>query len=107
MAGRWNSVNTLGYTAPGDDKQIRVNFSGYLEKTSDGRLRKSSYSYISFSEILLGDGNSKVLSGGKITERDWGATHLDEKQMSDTRLADAAIEALATLIADKFHEDDQ
>lgn len=69
VAGRWNSVNTLGYTAPGDDKQIRVNFSGYLEKTSDGRLRKSSYSYISFSEILLGDGNSKVLSGGKITEK--------------------------------------
>ncbi len=31
---------------------------------------------------------------GKLTERDWGATHLDEKEMSDKRLADAAIEAL-------------
>ncbi|QDU89125.1 Choline-sulfatase [Pirellulimonas nuda] len=33
-------------------------------------------------------------AGGKLTERDWGATHLDENEMSDKRLADAAIEAL-------------
>ena len=33
-------------------------------------------------------------ASGKITERDWGATHLDEREMSDTRLADAAIAAL-------------
>ena len=33
-------------------------------------------------------------AGGKLTERDWGATHLDEDQMSDKRLADAAIEAI-------------
>lgn len=32
-------------------------------------------------------------SGG-ITERDWGATHLDEDQMSDKLLADATIDAL-------------
>ncbi|MEL6898248.1 MAG: sulfatase, partial [Planctomycetota bacterium] len=32
--------------------------------------------------------------GGKITERDWGATHLNEADMSDTRIADAAITAL-------------
>ncbi|MEW4486498.1 sulfatase [Thalassoglobus sp. JC818] len=34
-------------------------------------------------------------AGGKLTERDWGATHLDEDEMSDKRLADAAIEALS------------
>ncbi|MEO0475330.1 MAG: sulfatase [Planctomycetota bacterium] len=28
---------------------------------------------------------------GKPTERDWGPTHLDEAEMSDTRLADAAV----------------
>ncbi|MEM6688085.1 MAG: sulfatase [Planctomycetota bacterium] len=33
-------------------------------------------------------------ASGKLTERDWGATHLDESEMSDKRLADAAIEAL-------------
>lgn len=33
-------------------------------------------------------------AGGKVTERDWGATHLDENEMSDKRLADAAIEAV-------------
>jgi arylsulfatase A-like enzyme len=33
-------------------------------------------------------------AGGKLTERDWGATHLDENEMSDKRLADAAIKAL-------------
>ena len=33
-------------------------------------------------------------AGGKLTERDWGATHLSEDAMSDKRLADAAIEAL-------------
>lgn len=32
--------------------------------------------------------------GGRVTERDWGATHLAEDQMSDKRLADAAIEAI-------------
>ena len=32
--------------------------------------------------------------GGKVTERDWGATHLDENEMSDTRLADATIKAI-------------
>lgn len=31
---------------------------------------------------------------GKLTERDWGPTHLNESEMSDKRLADAAIEAL-------------
>ncbi|MEM1305299.1 MAG: sulfatase, partial [Planctomycetota bacterium] len=31
---------------------------------------------------------------GKLTERDWGATHLDESEMSDPRLADAAINAI-------------
>ena len=33
-------------------------------------------------------------ASGKITERDWGPTHLEEDQMSDKRLADAAIEAI-------------
>ena len=33
-------------------------------------------------------------AGGKLTERDWGATHLEESEMSDSKLADAAIEAL-------------
>ncbi len=33
-------------------------------------------------------------ANGKITERDWGATHLDEEMMSDKRLAAAAIEAI-------------
>ena len=33
-------------------------------------------------------------AGGKLTERDWGATHLDEDEMSDKRLADSAIDAL-------------
>lgn len=33
-------------------------------------------------------------ASGKLTERDWGATHLDENEMSDKRLADAAIVAL-------------
>lgn len=33
-------------------------------------------------------------AGGKLTERDWGPTHLDENEMSDKRLADAAIKAL-------------
>ncbi len=33
-------------------------------------------------------------AGGRLTERDWGATHLDEEEMSDKKLADAAIEAL-------------
>lgn len=33
-------------------------------------------------------------TSGKITERDWGATHLDENEMSDKRLADAAVEAI-------------
>ena len=33
-------------------------------------------------------------AGGKLTERDWGATHLDENEMSDKRLADAAINSL-------------
>ncbi|KAA5546319.1 sulfatase [Roseiconus nitratireducens] len=33
-------------------------------------------------------------AGGNLTERDWGATHLDENAMSDKRLADAAIESL-------------
>lgn len=33
-------------------------------------------------------------AGGKVTERDWGATHLDESDMSDKRLADAAIRAI-------------
>ena len=33
-------------------------------------------------------------ASGKVTERDWGATHLDESEMSDTRLADAAVEAI-------------
>ncbi|MEM8910934.1 MAG: sulfatase [Planctomycetota bacterium] len=33
-------------------------------------------------------------ASGKLTERDWGATHLDENEMSDPRLADAAIEAI-------------
>ena len=31
---------------------------------------------------------------GKLTERDWGATHLDENEMGDKRLADAAIKSL-------------
>ncbi len=33
-------------------------------------------------------------AGGKLTERDWGATHLEESEMSDTKLANAAIKAL-------------
>lgn len=33
-------------------------------------------------------------ASGKLTERDWGATHLDEDEMSDKRLADAAIKSL-------------
>lgn len=33
-------------------------------------------------------------AGGRLTERDWGATHLDENDMSDKRLADATIKAL-------------
>ncbi len=33
-------------------------------------------------------------ASGKITERDWGATHLDESVMSDTLLADATIDAI-------------
>ena len=33
-------------------------------------------------------------AGGKLTERDWGATHLAEDQMSDKRLADATIKAI-------------
>lgn len=31
---------------------------------------------------------------GKVTERDWGATHLDESEMSDKKLADATVAAL-------------
>lgn len=31
---------------------------------------------------------------GKVTERDWGATHIDESAMSDTRIADATIKQL-------------
>ncbi|MEM7231745.1 MAG: sulfatase [Planctomycetota bacterium] len=39
------------------------------------------------------NGIAKAKSG-KVTERDWGATHLDEDEMSDKRLADAAIEQI-------------
>ena len=33
-------------------------------------------------------------AGGKVTERDWGATHIPEAEMSDTKLADATIATL-------------
>ncbi len=33
-------------------------------------------------------------ASGKVTERDWGPTHLDENEMSDKLLADATIEAI-------------
>ncbi|MFK7822496.1 MAG: sulfatase [Planctomycetaceae bacterium] len=33
-------------------------------------------------------------SNGRVTERDWGATHLDEDEMSDTLLANATIDAI-------------
>ena len=33
-------------------------------------------------------------ASGKLTERDWGPTHLEESQMSDKLLADAAIKAI-------------
>lgn len=39
------------------------------------------------------NGIARNASGG-ITERDWGATHLEEDQMSDKLLADATIDAL-------------
>ena len=41
-------------------------------------------------------------ASGKVTERDWGATHLDEDDMSDKRLADATIEALQQKHAKPF-----
>jgi len=39
------------------------------------------------------NGFAKARSG-KLTERDWGVTHLKESEMNDTKVADCAVEAL-------------
>jgi len=39
------------------------------------------------------NGFAKARSG-KVTERDWGVTHLKESEMNDTKVADLAVEAL-------------
>ena len=39
------------------------------------------------------NGFAKAKSG-KLTERDWGVTHLNESEMNDTKVADSAIKAL-------------
>ena len=41
-------------------------------------------------------------AGGKLTERDWGPTHLDESMMSEKLLADKAIEVLRQKHAKPF-----
>lgn len=33
-------------------------------------------------------------ASGRVTERDWGTTHLKESEMNDTKVADCAVEAL-------------
>lgn len=70
----YGSCSAVQLESPRDKKPVMVRFSGHLDYRYDGRVQKSSWSYLYFSSIDVGDkkvfskGDKALKNAGKISD---------------------------------------